>query len=544
MKRIERAILSVWDKIGIVDFARALHSHGIELLSTGGTARALREAGLPVTDLSDFTGFPEMLDGRVKTLHPLVHGGLLFLRGHPGHEATAKEHGIRPIDLVCVNLYPFEATVAKPGVSLEEAIENIDIGGPAMLRSAAKNMRSVTVVTDPADYPRVIESLRVHDGATDEPLRAELGRKVYARTAQYDATIASWLARQAETPMEKTPLAAVLPAGVRLRYGENPHQKAVFHGDPAVLEACAAHAELLHGKEMSYNNYVDADAALEAARELCDAPAVVIVKHTNPCGCATGASLESAFEAAWAGDPVSSFGSVIAVTRPVDLALAQHLKGRFVEALIAPGFEPDALDFLRGKSKDIRLLRLDRPLAPARPGTTLRHIAGGYLVQDRDIGVGAHWSVPTQTPFPDSKRPLAEFGIKVCKHVKSNAIVIVRETEPGRFALLGMGAGQPNRVDSVRKLAIPRAQENLLALFESTNGYGQTPKDFETEILGASVLVSDAFFPFADNIEMAAAAGIRFIVQPGGSVRDEEVIATCDRYGIAMAITGMRHFRH
>jgi phosphoribosylaminoimidazolecarboxamide formyltransferase/IMP cyclohydrolase len=544
MKRIERAILSVWDKTGLVDFARALHAHGIELLSTGGTAKALREAGLPVADISDYTGFPEMLDGRVKTLHPKVHGGLLFLRGNTGHEATAKEHGIRPIDLVCVNLYPFEATVAKPGVTLEEAIENIDIGGPAMLRSAAKNMRSVTVVTDPADYPRIVENLAAHGGATDEALRAELGRKVYARTAQYDAAIAVWLARQAGTPLEKTPLAAVHPQGARLRYGENPHQQAVFFKDPAAAEACAAHAELLHGKEMSYNNYVDADAALEAARELCDAPAVVIVKHTNPCGCATGETLEEAFEAAWAGDPVSSFGSVIAVTRPVDLALARHLKGRFVEALVAPGFEADAVEFLRGKSKDIRLLRLTRPLATALPGTTLRHITGGYLVQDRDLGTGAHWSVPTETPFPDSKRALAEFGIRVCKHVKSNAIVIVRETAPGRYALLGMGAGQPNRVDSVRKLAIPRAQENILALFNSTKGYGQTPKDFETEILGGTVLVSDAFFPFPDNIEMAAAAGIRFIAQPGGSVRDEEVIAACDRYGIAMAITGMRHFRH
>ncbi|MDZ4197915.1 MAG: bifunctional phosphoribosylaminoimidazolecarboxamide formyltransferase/IMP cyclohydrolase [Kiritimatiellia bacterium] len=544
MKRIERAILSVWDKTGIVEFARELQTLGVELLSTGGTARALREAGLPVRDISDFTGFPEMLDGRVKTLHPKVHGGLLYLRGSAEHEATAKQHGILPIDLVCVNLYPFEATVARPDVTLEEAIENIDIGGPAMLRSAAKNMRSVTVVTDPADYGRVIESLKAHDGATDEALRSELGRKVYARTAQYDASIAGWLAKQAAAPAESTPLVVVCPSGTRLRYGENPHQKAIFYRDPSSREAGAALAELLHGKEMSYNNYVDADAALEAVREVADVPAAAIIKHTNPCGFATGPSLEIAFEDAWAGDPVSSFGSVIAVTRPVDLATAQRLKGRFVEALIAPAFEPDALAFLTAKSKDIRLLRLTSPLAIGKPGMILRQIQGGYLAQDRDVGTWSNWVVPTETPFPDDKRALAELGVKVCKHVKSNAIVIVRATASGGFALLGMGAGQPNRVDSVRKLAVARAQENGLALFNQTGGYGHTPKDFETELFGNTVLVSDAFFPFPDNIEMAAAAGIRCIVQPGGSVRDEEVIAACDRYGIAMVVTGMRHFRH
>jgi len=544
MNRMERAVLSVWDKTGIVQFARDLHACGVELLSTGGTAKALREAGLPVIEISDYTGFPEMLDGRVKTLHPRVHGGLLYLRGNPEHEVTVKAHGIRPIDLVCVNLYPFEAITAKPGVSLEEAIENIDIGGPAMLRSAAKNMRSVTVVTDPADYPRVIASLKAHQGATDAALRAELGRKVYARTAQYDAAIASWLARQAGVPLAQTPLVVVSPAGTPLRYGENPHQQAVFYKDPVVTEACVAHAEQLHGKEMSYNNYVDADAALEAARELSDVPAVVIVKHMNPCGCATGASLEEAFDAAWAGDPVSSFGSVIAVTRPVDLPLALQLKGRFIEALIAPAFDADAVDFLRSKSKDIRLLRLTRPLAPAKPGTALRHITGGYLVQNRDLDLCSQWVVPTVAPFPESKRALAEFGVKVCKHVKSNAIVIVREISPSHFALLGMGAGQPNRVDSVRKLAIARARENIFTLFKSTNGYGQTPKDFEAEIFGGSVLVSDAFFPFADNIDIAASAGIRFIVQPGGSVRDSEILDACNRLGLAMAVTGLRHFRH
>lgn len=544
MKRIERAVLSVWDKTGIAEFARELHALGVELISTGGTARALRDAGLPVRDLSDLTGFPEMLDGRVKTLHPKVHGGLLYLRGNAEHEAAAREHGLAPIDLVCVNLYPFEATVSRPDVGLEEAIENIDIGGPAMLRSAAKNMRSVTVVCDPADYGRVIDSLRAHGGATDEALRGELGRKVFARTAQYDATIAAWFAGRAGTPLGEGPMVAVCPSGRRLRYGENPHQDAVFYPDPVAEEAGVAHAEQLHGKEMSYNNYVDADAALEAVRESADVPAVAIVKHTNPCGYAVAPKLETALENAWAGDPVSSFGSVIAVTRPVDMATAQRLKGRFVEALIAPDFEPDALETLRSKSKDLRLLRLAAPLAAGRPGVQLRRIQGGYLVQDRDIGLIRNWVVPTESPFPDEKRPLAEFGVKVCKHVKSNAIVIVREIPGGGFALLGMGAGQPNRVDSVRKLAVARAQENIRTLFEDTGGYGRTPKEFETEIMGNTVLVSDAFFPFADNIDMAAAAGIRYIVQPGGSVRDEEVISACDRYGIAMAVTGMRHFRH
>ena len=540
--KIQRALISVSDKKGIVDFARALSEMGVELLSTGGTAKAIREANIPVKDVSEFTGFPEMLDGRVKTLHPKVHAGLLHLRGNAEHEATMKKHGLLPIDLVCVNLYPFEATVAKAGVTFEEAIENIDIGGPSMLRSAAKNQRSVTVVTDPLDYEKVLQCMRENGGNTTEALRRELAQKVYARTAQYDAAIASYLADQLPDSEKAHPFVLAYAGGSRLRYGENPHQEAFFYKDAAGKEACIAYAEVLHGKDMSYNNYVDGDAALEAVKELTGTPAAAIIKHMNPCGYATGATLAEAMEAAWAGDPVSSYGSVIAVTVPVDLEAAQVLKGRFVEALIAPDFTPEALDFLKKKSKDIRLLKLHRPIAKALPGKVLKQVNGGLLIQDRDTNTTEQWMVATEQVFPDQKRALAEFGVQVCKHVKSNAIVIVREYKPGYYSLLGMGAGQPNRVDALRKLAVVKARENIATMYKDQ--YGKSPKDFETSILNDSILVSDAFFPFADSIEHAAEAGICLIVQPGGSKHDEEVIAACDKYGIGMVITGVRHFRH
>lgn len=541
---ISRALLSVSDKTGIVEFARALAEMNVELLSTGGTANALRDAGVPVKDLSEFTGFPEMLDGRVKTLHPKVHAGLLYRRDLPEHDATMKEHGLEGIDLVCVNLYPFEQTVAQPGVTFEEAMENIDIGGPTMLRSAAKNLDAVTVVTSPADYDRVIAEMRDHDGDTTKPLRLELGRKVFTRLAGYNAAIAEYLASVTPDDQAEPSFLRVYTEGETLRYGENPHQSAVFYRNAPGPEATLAHAEVLHGKAMSFNNYVDGDAALEAVRELSGGPAAAIIKHTNPCGYATGANLAEALEAAWAGDPVSSFGSVIAVTVPVDEKAAQVLKGRFVEALIAPDFEPDALEFLVKKSKDIRLLKLSQPLHHARPGQAFRQVSGGMLVQDRDIGTVAQFIYPTENAFPSDREALAEFGIKACKHVKSNAIVLVREYLPGQFSVLGMGAGQPNRVDAVRKLAITKARENIELMFKAAGSYGQMLKDFEHRILGECILVSDAFFPFADNIEHAADVGIKYIVQPGGSKRDEEVISTCDRHGIAMAITGMRHFRH
>jgi phosphoribosylaminoimidazolecarboxamide formyltransferase / IMP cyclohydrolase len=499
--KIQRALISVTDKTGVVDFARALAEMGVELFSTGGTAKAIRAAGIAVKDISDLTGFPEMLDGRVKTLHPKVHGGLLYLRGNIEHEATIREHGIHPIDLVCVNLYAFEASVAKSGVTVEEAIENIDIGGPSMLRSAAKNHRWVTVVSDPADYARVVASLRENSGNTTETLRRELAQKVYARTAQYDAAIAGYLAGCLPDRNGPRPLVLAYSGGERLRYGENPHQDALIYKDRSAFEACIADAEVLHGKEMSYNNYVDGDAALEAVKELAGVPGAAIVKHTNPCGYATGATLAEALEEAWAGDTVSSYGSVIAVTAPVDLATAEVLKGRFVEALIASDFTAEAIEFLKNKSKDIRLLRLKKAVEPALEGKGIRQINGGLLVQDRDVGEPEQWMVPTEQVFPEEKRKLAQFGVKVCKHVKSNAIVIVREYKPGQFALLGMGAGQPNRVDSLRKLAVAKARENIRLIQEHATQYGQSPKDIEDAILGGAVLVSDAFFPFADNVE-------------------------------------------
>jgi len=544
MKKIERAILSVWDKSGVVDFARDLAAMGVEILSTGGTARAIRDAGVPVKDISEFTGFPEMMDGRVKTLHPKVHAGLLYMRDNETHVAEMAAQDLLPIDLVCVNLYPFEATIAKPNVTFEEAIENIDIGGPTMVRSAAKNMKFVTVVSDPADYERVIAEMKENDGQTTEEFRMELGQKVFARVAEYNAAIASYLADQWPDSNRPKPLVVACSEAVKLRYGENPHQDACFYKNPVATEACIAHTTVLHGKAMSFNNYIDGNAALEVVKELSGRPGVAIIKHTNPCGYATGKTLVEAFEAAWSGDPVSAFGSVIAVTMPVDLATAEKLKGRFVEALIAPDFDDDALEFLKKKSKDIRLLKLDHPMSPARKARDVKQINGGWLVQDNDIEALAQWVTPTETIFPESIKELAEFGVKACKHVKSNAIILVYEYADGQYSVLGMGAGQPNRVDAVRKLAATKAADNIDLMYESMEHYGKTPQEFKAEVMSKVVLISDAFFPFPDNIHNAADAGLRYIVEPGGSKRDEEVIAACDQYGIAMAFTGMRHFKH
>lgn len=543
MKKIERALVSVSNKEGITEFATSLAEMGVEILSTGGTAKALREAGLTVIDVSDFTGFPEMLDGRVKTLHPKVHAGLLYRRDLQEHEATMQEHGLQPIDLVCVNLYPFEKTVADPKVSFAEAIEQIDIGGPTMLRSAAKNMDAVTVVCDPGDYDRVLADMRNLDGQTSQDLRRELGCKVFARLAAYNAAIATYLGEQAESE-EAPAFSMYLPSGTTLRYGENPHQSAIFYPGPAPEDPTIAHAVVLHGKEMSFNNYVDGDAALEAVKEFCGIPAVAIVKHTNPCGCATGRSLAEAFEAAWAGDPVSAFGSVIAVTQTVDLAAARCLNKRFVEVLIAPDYDADALEYLQAKSKDLRILKLHAPCKPAQAGQAIRQVNGGLLVQDRDLDVQSHWETPTVATFPDNKVALAGFGMRVCKHVKSNAILLVREYEPGCYSVLGMGAGQPNRVDAVRKLAITKARENLTLEYESLENPEASLNDFIASALAETVLISDAFFPFPDNIHNAHAAGICAVVQPGGSKRDGDVVAACNEVGIAMAFTGMRHFRH
>jgi len=541
---IQRALLSVSDKSGLVQFAQGLAARGVQLLSTGGTAKALREAGLDVTDVSEFTGFPEMLEGRVKTLHPKVHGGLLYKRGNAEHEATMQEHGMDSIDLVCVNLYPFEATVAKEGVTLDEAIEQIDIGGPSMLRSAAKNYNAVTVVSDPADYSRVLASIEANGGDTDQALRLELSQKVFCRVAEYNAAIARHLA--GELPESAgSPIVIAMSAGETLRYGENPHQKGTFYKDPNANEACIAHTEQLHGKAMSFNNYIDGNASLEAVKELAGTPAVTIIKHTNPCGFATGETLAQAFEAAWAGDPVSAFGSVISVTVPVDLAAAEFLKGKFVEVLIAPDFDDDARAYLEQKSKGLRLLKLKHPMANAGPGLDIKQINGGLLVQDRDIDVMSGWEVKGQHAFPEELVPLAEFGVKACKHVKSNAILLVCQYgKGGNYMILGMGAGQPNRVDAVRKLALTKAKENLELLHADWANEGEGLEDFTARKLGECVLISDAFFPFPDNIENAANAGIKYVVEPGGSVKDDEVIAAADARGIALAFTGMRHFKH
>lgn len=542
-KPIARALISVSDKTGVVDFARGLHEQGVDLLSTGGTAKAIRDAGIPVRDISEFTGFPEMLDGRVKTLHPKVHAGLLYLRGNTEHENTMEAFELQPIDLVCVNLYPFEATVAKPDVSFEDAIENIDIGGPTMLRSAAKNMKFVTVVTDPADYGAVLDEMKANGGDTTEAFRLRLGQKVFARVASYNAAIAAYLAHQLPGNEAPQPFVLTLNEALPLRYGENPHQPARLYREAPGPEACIAHAETLQGKEMSYNNYLDGHAALEAARELVGTPGAAIIKHTNPCGFATGDTLRAALEAAWSGDPVSAFGSVIAVTVPVDAAAAEYLAPRFVEVIIAPDFTPEAREIFASK-KNLRLLKLHAPFEAARGGQTLRQIGGGLLMQSRDIDTMAAWKVVTKAGFPGNMADLADFGVRACKHVKSNAILLVREYAPGRFQTLGMGAGQPNRVDSVKKLAIARAHENIRLMHEAGEGEGMDLAAFTAKIMGECMLISDAFFPFADNIDAAHEAGIRFIVEPGGSVKDDDVVAACDKYGIAMAFTGMRHFLH
>jgi phosphoribosylaminoimidazolecarboxamide formyltransferase/IMP cyclohydrolase len=453
-----------------------------------------------------------------------------------------KEHGLDPIDLVCVNLYPFEETVANPEVSFEDAIENIDIGGPTMLRSAAKNMRDVTVITDPADYDVVLQEMKAHDGQTTLATRLRLGQKVFARVATYNGAIASYLAGQVEVDASP-PFVLALQDFEGLRYGENPHQPATLYREAVGEEACIAHAEVLHGKAMSYNNYLDGHASLESARELVGRPGASIIKHTNPCGFATGETLVQALEAAWAGDPVSAFGSVITVTVPMDADAAAFLSARFVEVIIAPDFEPEALEILT-KKKNLRLLKLHAPFTPAENGQTIRQIGGGILVQNRDNQVMTSWEVKTKADFPGNMADLAEFGVRACKHVKSNAILLVREYAEGQFQTLGMGAGQPNRVDSVKKLAIARAKENIRLMHEAGEGEGLDLDSFTEKTMGECMLISDAFFPFADNIDAAHEAGIRFIVEPGGSVKDSEVIEACDNYGIAMAFTGMRHFLH
>lgn len=509
MMKIARALLSVSDKTGLVPFARALHEEfGVELLSTGGTAQTLREADVPVRDVSEHTGFPEMLSGRVKTLHPLVHGGLLFLRGDAGHERQAQENGILPIDLAVVNLYPFENTAARAGATFEEVIEQIDIGGPAMLRSAAKNFRSVTAVTDPGDYAGILEAMRAHGGGTPLELRERLAVKTFAATGAYDRAIARYLRRE---PEDGTSYNLSLPLAARLRYGENPHQEASLYG------SFGEHFQKLHGKDLSFNNILDITAAAQLIGDLTE-PTVAILKHTNPCGVGSDPDLREAWDKAFATDKQAPFGGIIIVNRPLTEPLARDLSEIFSEVIIAPEFEPEARAVLQRK-KNLRLMRQLLPAGAAR--RDVRSVIGGVLVQEGDgaeFDEAAARVVTKRQPTPAERRAMA-FGWRVVKHVKSNAIVFA-----GEDRTLGIGAGQMSRVDSAR-IAVWKARDAGL-------------------FLAGSAVASDAFFPFADGLVAAADAGATAAIQPGGSVRDEEVIAAADERGMAMIFTGVRHFRH
>jgi phosphoribosylaminoimidazolecarboxamide formyltransferase/IMP cyclohydrolase len=520
MAKIQRALISVSDKTGLVDFAKELHARGIEIVSTGGTARSLKDAGIPVIEISQFTGFPEMLDGRVKTLHPKVHGGLLYLRGNADHEAQIAKHGIQPIDLVVVNLYPFEKTISKPNVSLHDAIENIDIGGPSMLRSAAKNQASVTVVVDPADYGAVLKDIKEHDGNTCEKFRWKLAVKVFETTSRYDGAIARHLHAERVKAKGETPaplpetLTVSLKKAQDLRYGENPHQQAALYGD------FFEHFQQLHGKELSYNNILDLTAAAELVAEF-EEPTVAIIKHTNPCGVGSAATLLDAWHLAYETDKQAPFGGIIAVNRPVDAPLAQAVAEIFSEVIVAPEFEPAALTILQ-KKKNLRLIKT---LQPATRGMTLRSVTGGLLAQERDTRLVSADEMKTVTkrhPTQEERHAIL-FAWRVVKHVKSNAIVFARADGRSRRTL-GIGAGQMSRVDS-SKIAVWKAKEAGLDLKQS-------------------VVASDAFFPFADGVIAAAEAGATAMIQPGGSMRDTEVIAAADERDVAMVFTGIRHFRH
>jgi phosphoribosylaminoimidazolecarboxamide formyltransferase/IMP cyclohydrolase len=516
MAKIQRALISVSDKTGLVPFARILAQANIEIISTGGTARTLREAGLTVKDISEHTGFPEMLDGRVKTLHPKVHGGLLLIRGNAAHETAAKTHGITPIDLVVVNLYPFEQTVARPGVSLHDAIENIDIGGPSMLRSAAKNHDSVTVVVDPLDYAEIAAQITAN-GDTTLSLRRQLAAKVYARTAAYDAAIAAHLRKEFSAGQPQLPQVLTISAPLvqPLRYGENPHQTAALYGKFREF------FQQLHGKELSYNNILDLTAAASLTAEFeNDAPTLAILKHTNPCGIGQGTTLREAWEKAFATDRQAPFGGIIAVNQVLDGGCAEAISEIFSEVIVAPDFSPEALAILQ-KKKNLRLLKiLKNPLA-AEPWALRGVGADSFLLQQQDLKVttAADLKIVTKRQPTEAELKAMLFGWRAVKHVKSNAIVYA-----GVDRTLGVGAGQMSRVDSSR-IAVWKASEAKLSL-------------------AGSVVCSDAFFPFPDGLIAASDAGATAAIQPGGSVKDAEVIAAADERGMAMAFTGARHFRH
>ena len=519
---VRRALISVSDKAGLIELASALHSLSIEIISTGGTARVLREANIPVVDVADITGFPEMLDGRVKTLHPRIHAGILARRRDPEHQRQLYDLGIPLIDLVVINLYPFEATVSKSGTTLEEAIEQIDIGGPSLIRAAAKNFEDVAIVVDPADYTTVGTELQQAQGCLSRTCRLHLATKAFAHVARYDALIAAYLERQcseAGEPVLPDLLDLRLVRVKQLRYGENPHQQAALYCDALASEPSVAGAKQLQGKELSFNNLLDLDAAFALANEF-DEPATVVVKHTNPCGVGIGSRLSEAYQRALAADPTSAYGGVLGLNRPVDAETARELAATFVEAVVAPGYHEDALAILKEK-KALRLLLIEPwpgTTPPDRAARDLRPIVGGMLVQERDqIDLDPDTlRVMTRREPTDAEMRALRFAWKVAKHVKSNAIVLTNDC-----ATVGIGAGQMSRVDACR-LAVMKA-------ISPTRG---------------TVLASDAFFPFRDGVDVAAEAGVTAVIQPGGSIRDAEVIQAADEAGIAMVFTGIRHFRH
>ncbi|HCU25314.1 MAG TPA: bifunctional phosphoribosylaminoimidazolecarboxamide formyltransferase/inosine monophosphate cyclohydrolase [Deltaproteobacteria bacterium] len=522
-KIIQRALLSVSDKAGILELAKYLAAKGVEILSTGGTEKLLKENGVQVVPLGDYTGFPEMMDGRVKTLHPKVHGGILNIRSNPEHQEAMAAHGIRPIDLVVVNLYPFVQTVAKEGVHFAEAIENVDIGGPSMLRAAAKNFEDVTVVVDPNDYGKLLLELENHGMQTTRELRFELAAKVFSFCSAYDGAISNFLTSLKEPgdPMQRAKFSGMLNLQYRkifdLRYGENPHQQGAYYSEGRPDEPCVGNARRLHGKELSYNNILDLDGALETVKEFEQA-ACVIVKHSNPCGAATcEGDIAEAFLKAKACDEVSAFGGIIAFNREVSPAAAEEIGKMFVEAVIAPDYAPAALELLKQK-KNIRLLKTLPIRRYEIRGFDMKKVVGGMLVQDRDTAMLAASQAKVVTKREPSAAELRalDFAWKLVKHVKSNAIVFCREDRS-----VGIGAGQMSRVDSVKIAALKAASS-----------------------LQGAVIASDAFFPFRDGLDEAAKHGVSAVIQPGGSVRDEEVIAAADEHGIAMLFTGMRHFRH
>ncbi len=524
LRPVRRALLSVTDKTDLVEFARSLTVHGVELISTGGTAKALRDAGLAVKDISELTGFPEMLDGRVKTLHPKVHGGILHMRGNPEHVTAVESHGIEPIDMVVVNLYAFEKTAQKPGVAFADVIENIDIGGPSMVRSAAKNFEDVAIVTATEDYGLLTDELEANNGSLGRATRWRLAKRAFSVTAAYDAGIATAL-ESIEEPSGPAKFSTELPETIRiidplaqtLRYGENPHQKAALYVDGSGKGVAAA--QQLQGKELSYNNIVDLDACWELVREFDAAAeaAVAIIKHTNPCGASTGANVLEAYKRALEADPISAFGGVIGINREVDGEAAEEIAKLFVEAIVAPGFTKEALERFAAK-KNLRLVKI----VPAETPRVIKQVSGGLLIQDADrlrITEAELKVVTERKPTPEEMRALL-FSWRVCKHVKSNAIVYARYSD-GHGQTVGIGAGQMSRVDAARfgamKAVLP---------------------------LAGTVAASDAFFPFPDGLETIAAAGATAVIQPGGSVKDADVIAAANRLGVAMVLTGIRHFRH